>query len=302
MDIPDSSASALPGVLAALDVLDEADPHYAAHVRTTLLPQFDCLPADRTGLAQAAPTIQAYLALDVETRNRITSALVDLAARMNALRLDLTAALGGDAGRVRDGIRAAQSAQAADAFLRAMTVGATRTWSPANVRDAWMADTVEWVLEREPRVLVAAANGHVQRTPFSAPPYVPDPMTTLGGHLADRLGSEYVAIGTAFGHGEAWPHQPRPDDAPGHSHPFIQTLAPADPASADAAFAGAGIGDSLIDLRTATPGAAAGLDATAGLRNGDVLQPLPIRRAFDAIVYIDEVTPWHTWIGEKGLA
>lgn len=39
-----------------------------------------------------------------------------------------------------------------------------------------------------------------------------------------------------------------------------------------------------------------------GLRNRDVLQPLPIREAFDAIAYIDEVTPWHTWIDENGLA
>ena len=44
------------------------------------------------------------------------------------------------------------------------------------------------------------------------------------------------------------------------------------------------------------------LERTAGLRNGDVLQPLPILDAFDAIAYVDEVTPWHTWIDEDGLA
>jgi len=164
-----------------------------------------------------------------------------------------------------------------------------------------MADSVEWALETQPRVLVAAANGHVQRTPFSAPPFVPEPMTTLGGHLADRLGTDYVAIGTAFGSGDAWLHQPRPDDAPGHSHPFVQPLGPADPASADAVLSGAGLGDMLVDLRMAPPDAADALDRTAGLRNVDVLQPLPVREAFDAIAYVDEVTPWHTWIDENGL-
>ncbi|OJU42098.1 MAG: hypothetical protein BGN97_04980 [Microbacterium sp. 69-10] len=64
----------------------------------------------------------------------------------------------------------------------------------------------------------------------------------------------------------------------------------------------AGIGDFLVDLRTAPPEAASALERTAGLRNGDVLQPLPILDAFDAIAYVDEVTPWHTWIDEDGLA
>jgi erythromycin esterase len=63
MDIPDSSASALPGVTAALSFMDDIDPDYAAAVRQRLLPLFDYLPTDRTGLAWPAPAIQAYLAL-----------------------------------------------------------------------------------------------------------------------------------------------------------------------------------------------------------------------------------------------
>lgn len=304
MDIPDSSASALPGIHAALGLLDDVDPHYAAHVRDTLLPLFAYLPADRTGLAQAAPTIQSYLALDTATQNAITAALTDLVARMHARQSDMTESLGdstGAAERVRIGIRCAESARAGDAFLHAMVSAPGRAWPPANVRDAWMADTVEWALEREPRLLIAAANGHIQRTSFSAPPFVPDPMTTLGGHLSKRLGPDYVAIGTAFGGGSAWLHQPRLEDAPGHSHPFVQPLAPADPASADALLARARIGDHFIDLRTATASAAKELDRATGLRNGDVLQPLPVREAFDAIFYLEEVTPWHTWIDENGL-
>ena len=184
MDIPDSSASALPGVLAALDLLDEVDPLYAAHIRDTLLPRFAYLPEDRTGLAQAAPSIQAYLALTSEQRAEITVGIANLAARIRARRREEIPAQGGGslaADEVDFAIRAAESARAADAFLQAMTAGPTRTWPPANVRDAWMADTVEWILEREPRIVLAAANGHVQRTPFSAPPFVPDPMTTMGG-------------------------------------------------------------------------------------------------------------------------
>jgi erythromycin esterase len=304
MDVPDSAASALPGVLVALELLDEADPAYASHVRAAVVPLFDYLPADRSGLAQAAPAIQAYLALSPEQRNEIAAALGDVAARLRALRPDLIARLGGGrpaTRRVDDALHAAESARAGDDFLRAMTSGPVRTWPPANIRDAWMADSVERMLRDEPRILVAAANGHVQRTPFSAPPYVPDAMTTLGGHLTERFGSDYVAIGTAFGGGDAWLHRPDPSDAPGHSRPFVQPIGPLLADGVDGAFARAEIGDFVVDLRRATPAAADALDRMTGLQNGDVLQPLAVREAFDAIAFIRTVSPWHTWLDEYGV-
>ncbi|MFE6995150.1 erythromycin esterase family protein [Microbacterium sp. NPDC057659] len=304
MDIPDSSASAVPGILAALDLLDEADPAYAAHVRAAVVPLFDYLPIDRSGLAQAAPAIRAYLALPPESRNEIAAAIGDLAARVRALRPDLIARLGGGRAAIRrvdEAIHAAESARSADDFLRAMTSGPVRTWSPANIRDAWMADSVERVLRDQPRILVAAANGHVQRTPFSAPPYVPDAMTTLGGHLTERFGPDYVAIGTTFGGGDAWLHRPDPADAPGHSRPFVQPLGPLLPDSVDAALAHTGVGDAIVDLRRATPAAGHALDRMTGVQNGDVLQPLSVREAFDAIAFVETVSPWHTWLNEYGV-
>ncbi|MBS1675397.1 MAG: erythromycin esterase family protein [Actinobacteria bacterium] len=303
MDLPDSSASALPGVLAAIEMLDIADPSYAEHVRTRVVPLFDYLPEDRTGLARAAPAIQAYLELPAARRAEITVGIADLAARVRARRREEIAALTGPRAseRVDLAIRAAESARAADAFLEAMTAGPTRTWPPANVRDAWMADTVEWILDREPRIVIAAANGHVQRTAFSAPPFVPDPMTTMGGHLSDRLGADLVVIGTAFGGGEQWLHRPVPEDPPGHSRPFTATLGPLQPTSLDAALTGSGIGDALIDLRGMPALSAQALDRTTGWHNGDVLQPGRARDAFDAVAYVRRVSPWHTWIDDRGL-
>ncbi|TQK70316.1 prolyl oligopeptidase family serine peptidase [Nocardioides sp. SLBN-35] len=63
-------------------------------------------------------------------------------------------------------------------------------------RDRFMADTVRWVLEREERVLVSAHDGHVQRTPY-------DGLPTLGGLLADALGSDLLLVGTTFASGPA---------------------------------------------------------------------------------------------------
>lgn len=164
-----------------------------------------------------------------------------------------------------------------------------------------MADTVEWILRREPRIVVAAANGHVQRTPFSAPPFVVDPMTTMGAHLSDRIGDDLVVIGTAFGGGEQWLHRPDRADPPGHSRPFVSRLAPLAESSLDAVLKRSGIGDAVVDLRILPPGAASALDATAGWHNGDVVQPGHARDAFDVVAFIRTVSPWQTWIDERGL-
>jgi erythromycin esterase len=188
-------------------------------------------------------------------------------------------------------VHAVRVAQRTDAFLAAMPAGATRSYPPGNVRDVAMADTVEWVLEREGRVVVAAANGHVQKTPFHAPPVVPQPMTTMGRELADRLGNDLVVLGTTYSGGTAWLHRPGPDDPPGHSTPFIEDLGEPDPDSLDAALAAAGPGACFVDLRSAAGSAAAALDRTRGTYNGPELQLVDARRAFDAIIHLGRITP-----------
>ena len=294
MDVPDSSASALPGVAAALELLDGVDPEYARHARDTLLPLFGYLPGDRSGIAQAAPAIHAYLALPEATRNELTARIGELTARMGARRPDYLAVA--DHEHVEWAIRSAEVARSADGFLSAMTAGATRTWPGANLRDAAMADSVEWILEREPRILIGAANGHVQKSPFLAPPFVTEPVTTVGQHLAQRLGADYIAIGTAYDGGEAWLHRPGPTDPPGHSTPFVADVGTADPASLDAALSRASAEPFVVDLRGADGDAAELLDRTTGTQNGENVQPVDARTAFDAMAFVGRISPWHTWL------
>ena len=233
MDLPGSSATALSGVLACLPVLDQADPHYADVVRGALLPLFDYLPEDRRGLAWAAPAIQSYLALPQETRFELTARITELVERMQAMRVHYAESIGA-AEAVETALRCAVTARHADAFLAAMINGPTRRYPPANIRDAAMAENLEWILQREDRIVVVAANGHVQKAPFLAPPFVTEGMSTVGEHLAARFGPQMVVIGCTYGGGEAWLHRPAPDSLPGHSVPFVEDVGASHAGSLDA--------------------------------------------------------------------
>jgi len=295
MDVPDSAASALPAVREVARFLDQADPPYAEHLRSALLPAFDHLPADRSGLARAATAIQSYLALPDHRRHAMTAAINGMTERLRARATDYAAA-GAGAEHVAVAIRAAELARSTDAFLAAMAEGPTRTWAPANIRDAAMADTVEWILEREERVVLFAANGHVRRTPYLAPPFVSEPLATVGTHLSSRLRQDLRVIGTTSGGGEAWLHRPSPVDPPGHSTPFVEQLPAPRPDTLDGVLAHGRSGSFFVDLTEAPEP----ITTVVGTHNGPEVELADIGAAYDGILHVDRISPWHTWIDAHG--
>ncbi|PRY41407.1 erythromycin esterase family protein [Umezawaea tangerina] len=297
MDVPDSSASALPGVLAALGFLDEADPEYAAAVGRNLVPLLDYLPSDRTGLAWAAPAIHAYLALGAAHRHELTARISELAERLRALRVPYSTV---DPTKADIALQCAVNARYADAFLANIAAAPERTYRGANVRDAAMADNVEWILGREDRVVIAAANGHVQRWPYRVPPIITEEQVMLGQHLARSLGERMVVIATTYNGGRVFSHRPLVDGPPGHTEVFHEDVAPfTEPGSLDVLLASAGEPLALLDLRD-VPADGAVADRFAridGTQQGAYKQLVNPLVAFDAVVHIDKVTPWHTFVG-----
>ncbi|VVJ20512.1 Uncharacterised protein [Amycolatopsis camponoti] len=296
MDVPDSSASARPGVTAALAFLDEADPAYAAAARKTLLPLFGYLPSDRSGLAWAAPAIHAYLALDTAHRHELTARIGELTERLRALRVPYSTV---DATGADIALQCAVNARYADAFLANMAAAPGRTYRGANVRDAAMADNVEWILGREDRIVVGAANGHVQRSPYRVPPIINEEQVMLGQHLARSLGDRMVVIATTYDGGRVFGHRALPDGPAGHTEVFYEDVAPfTEPGSLDVLLAGAGAPLGLLDLRDVPrDGEVARRFAEIdGLRQGPYKQLVDPLAAFDAVVHIDKITPWHTFI------
>jgi prolyl oligopeptidase len=111
--------------------------------------------------------------------------------------------------RLRDDLRAlaARGLRSRDAVAERLAA-AVLAFADDGDRDAFMAATVRWILEREERLLVSAHNGHVQRTPWDGRP-------ALGGLLAPVLGDELLVVGTTYSSGPAvriTDRSPRPFD------------------------------------------------------------------------------------------
>jgi erythromycin esterase len=287
MDVSGSSGSTVPAIEACLPLLDEVDPGYAKVIRSTLLPLFDYLPTDRTGHAWIAPALQAYMTLEPSLRHEITARVGAFAERLHAMRVDYAAS----PDRIELALRCATMARHTDAFIAAMPEAATRTYPGANVRDFAMAETVEWILGRESRIVVTAHNGHIQRGPLWAPPVINEKTTTLSQHLAASLGPDLVVIGSAFGGGTLQLHRARSDGPAGHTEQFTQKVGPFEPHILDGALSAAGLPLHLTDLRD-TP------VSFTHVMNGGAAQPIDADGAYDAVVYIDSVTPWHAFPGQ----
>ena len=156
------------------------------------------------------------------------------------------------------------------------------TYQLVNVRDAAMADNVLWVQReegRQGRILVFAHNAHVMNAAsrggiwsvFSEAPHM------MGQHLRSALGNSLVIIGTTAAKS-------------GNGLPVGSPL----DHSVEAALAKVGLPLFVLDLRGAVhdPGALAWLGERRALRaNFDSELDVDFREAFDALVFMDRLTP-----------
>jgi erythromycin esterase len=200
-------------------------------------------------------------------RDQLTVLLAVLAARFDALR-PLYPEPGYAVAR-----HALHLAVLLDQQLRAQLAGDLSV----NVRDAAMASTMSWLLsEDDARIILIAANSHIQRVPVVAGPYR---FPVLGQHLAASLGSAYVAVGMTALTGTTVTRRAAPD-APAGFETAVVDLPPAPPESAEAVL-GAG-------LHRLTPRSPAG----TSLRTLDTFTDLPVASAFDALACLTTTEPW----------
>jgi erythromycin esterase len=277
IDLGGSNVSPLPALDAVTRYLAQADPDHTVDpgLRETAAV---FTPASAFGLYQA---FAAYGELAPERKDALTAGLTGLAERLAGRRLEYVKRTGADA--YERALRSSRIAVTVDNVIRAMASGDQQ--SVLFNRDATMADTVEWILRRSDRVVLAAHNGHVQRWPGTLPGM--SPATPLGLHLADRLGDDYVVIGATSGTGQTLTDNPA-DFIAGKL--FMDLPAP-DPASLDGVLAASHDGPFGVDLRRLAPDDAAVIRGANQQRMGTAyLEQSPLD-AYDALIHLPLVTP-----------
>ncbi|HZX08966.1 erythromycin esterase family protein [Kribbella sp.] len=277
IDLPGSVVSTLPGLELLFEYLAVADPEFEPDpgIRDTA----GALAVSSPFSAPAA--MAAYGQLEQSTKDAFTAGVAGLVTRMAARRLEYVDRTSRDAyGEARCALA---GAVALDALARAMAGG--DRLSMMNIRDATMADTVEWILGREERVVLAAHNGHVQRRP-GALPGMP-PMTPLGMHLAERLGKEYAVIGTTMDTGQILTNGPE-----FYTGTLFGPLPPAAPDSIDGLLAASHAGPFGVDLRGLSDQDVRAVRAAGRQRVlADHYGEVDVLTAYDALLHVPVITP-----------
>jgi erythromycin esterase len=272
IDIPGSGVSLLPGIDAMIAYLQQADPAF------DLDPSIRQTATAWAGTSLSAPaSFAAYTDLTPASKDTVTAGLAELAARMTSRRLDYCTQTGIPA--YQRALQSLQSTASLDAAVREMT---RDPQDGTHIRDSAMAQTVEWILDRHDRIVVAAHNGHIQRWPSNVPD-VPA-WTPMGMHLADRLGDGYLAIGTTFATGRVTPINPDID-----AGQLFTNLEPPRPDSLDAVMAASHPGPFAVDLRRLSRATTAAFHGVSLQRIGPLYWNTSPLRAFDVLIHLPHI-------------
>jgi erythromycin esterase len=182
-------------------------------------------------------------------------------------------------------LRRLEAACHADYGFRAMAdlfAGSGLT-ADTSARDVYMAGSVLWHLERlEPgtRIVLAAHNAHIQKTPVSFDGHLTG--LPMGQHLHNSLGDDYVALALTSITGHT--ADMRPDENARFGFAIDnKELQPPEPGSIEGAFADAGLGLSIANLRQARTEAAGG-PGPDRIRIQSAYVHTPVLDAFDGIL------------------
>ncbi|WP_436533944.1 erythromycin esterase family protein [Actinoplanes sp. HUAS TT8] len=277
LDLPADLGSLLPGVdgvASYLSGVDSAASSIIDQIRTY---------AEGWSSPYTMAAFAAYLKTPPAERDAQTILLSELAARVDAMR-PLYVRRGGAAGfaTARHELRLAVLL---DQMLRAQAaaVGGSGIHAAVNVRDTAMAETARHLLAGGERLIISAANTHLQRIPISLAGTFE--VAVLGSHLVADLGDDYVAIALTCAGGRTPTRRPAPGTASGVEVLTVDLAEPA-PGSIEARLSPGATETRLTDIRPlrGTP------DAPQRFRNLDSYIDLPVADAFDLAVLVPELT------------
>jgi erythromycin esterase len=299
IDLPASCGSARPALRAVESYLARADPAVTprlARLRGLAASFADTDPAND---AEARAALRAYCALPRADRDELTGLLADLSARFGAARLDYIERAGeADYDVARQQLLVAIQL---DAWIRdyAAAAAGEHAFFDVNIRDAGMAQTTEWILERADRLVIMAHNLHIQRTPYAlswlGTGEEPDSASSLGHHLSARLGAEYLVLGTTFGGGEVVGIEEGDGDTRGWDvKDVVKQIEPPGPDVIDGLLDAAAGGPGLVDLRALSAEIRHQVEAASRMRCLDQVIEVPVLDAFDVLAHVPRVSLWQS--------
>ena len=272
IDPSGSNLSLLPGLDQVITYLADADPDY------TVDRQLRQIAASFAGSStfRAREAFAAYSDLAQDRKDALTAGLSALLTRLEALRPDYLPKT--SLVPYRRALHALRLTIAEDISARDRTV---------NARDLAQADSVEWILQREDRIVLAAHNAHIWRSPLEFPGAIPQ-MTSAGQHLAERLGRAYLVIGTTTGDGQTLTIG---EDF--YAGQLFDDLPTPEDGTLDALMAASHDGPFGVDLRRLAPTDRDVLAAVAQQRLGAFSCPIEPLSAYDVLVHLPHVTAAH---------
>ncbi|MEV4381110.1 erythromycin esterase family protein [Streptosporangium sp. NPDC049644] len=273
IDIPAAGGSLLPALAPVADYLRQVDPETLPMIQRAMR------IAESFAGASAASAAPAWTRLAAAEQDALRAILTRLLIRFRAVELLYLSR--GDQHGYDIARRRLEAACTADYGFRAMAglyAGSGLT-ADTSARDVYMAGSVLWHLERsgpEARIVLAAHNAHIQKTPISFDGHLTG--LPMGQHLHNSLGDDYVALALTSPAGHT--ADMRPDENARFGFAIDNTvLQPPEPGSIEAAFAEAGLGLSIADLRQA--------HETTGpdrIRIQSAYVHTPVLEAFDGIL------------------
>ncbi|MEU9834452.1 erythromycin esterase family protein [Streptosporangium sp. NPDC048047] len=274
IDVPAAGGSLLPALAPVADYLREADPEVLPMIQEAMR-----IAGSFAG-ASAASAAPAWTRLTAAEQDALSAALMRLLMRFRAVEPLYVSRTGRDGYDIA--LRRLEAACAADYGFRAMAglFAGTGLTADTSARDVYMAGSVLWHLERlgpAARIVLAAHNAHIQKTPVSFDGHLTG--LPMGQHLHHALGDDYVALALTSSAGHTADMRPDEDARFGFTIDDTE-LQPPEPGSVEAAFAEAGLGLSIADLRRApreTPGPDRYRIQSAYLHT-------PVLDAFDAVL------------------
>ena len=281
IDIPRAGGSLLPALAPVADYLRQIDPETLPSVQAAMR------IAKSFAGGSAAVAAPAWARLATVEQDALSAILMRLLIRFRSVEPLYVSR--SDQRSYDIALRRLEGACHADYTFRAMAdlfAGSGLT-ADTSARDIYMAGSVLWHLERfepETRIVLAAHNAHIQKSPISFNGHLTG--LPMGQHLHRVLGDEYFALGLTSTAGDT-AEMRRDENTPFGFVVDNTALEPPEPGSIEAAFADADLGLSIVDLRQARPEAPGGAGLAAGpdrIRIQSAYLHTPVLDAFDGIL------------------